>query len=300
MRGWAMGRHAPSSDSTTLFNYTSMRVMAGLEVAGLVLGGLPLAVKAVQGYRETFYSIKNVQRDLGYIERDLETEKLRLQNVCETLLIGIVPPNKINSMIEQPFGPEWKSYASQLAMTLDDIVFMVAGGNRTDHPSCPFYQPFVVKTVPSIPAPQAGTPPTTPASTTQTPYQGRPINLPVLSLGALLLQVIIGRVENGLGMADALDIYSIVSKRERGSQLEEVLVSGGMNYAAAVKWCLDSVYGVAGLNNDRFCQKFHEEVVGRDVVIMPKWGRGHEHAENAATRIEDPYGFVPYPKTSPL
>ncbi|KAI0454724.1 hypothetical protein F5B21DRAFT_473944 [Xylaria acuta] len=76
--------------------------MAGLEVAGLVLGTLPLAVKAVQGYRETFYSIKNVKRDLDYIERDLQTEKLRLQNTCEGLLVGIVPPRKIHSMIEDP------------------------------------------------------------------------------------------------------------------------------------------------------------------------------------------------------
>ncbi|KAI8954497.1 hypothetical protein F4801DRAFT_575571 [Xylaria longipes] len=88
--------------------------MAGLEVAGLVLGALPIAINAVQRYRETFYSIKNVKRELGYIERDLRTEKLRLQNTCEALLVGIVAPTKIHSMIEDPFGPDWKSYAEPL------------------------------------------------------------------------------------------------------------------------------------------------------------------------------------------
>ncbi|KAI0411390.1 hypothetical protein F5X98DRAFT_357338 [Xylaria grammica] len=92
--------------------------MSGLEAAGLVLGIIPLAVKAVQCYRETFYSIKRVKRDLDYLERDLQTEQLRLQNTCETLLIGIVPPTKIHSMIEDPFGLEWKSYSDQLRLRL--------------------------------------------------------------------------------------------------------------------------------------------------------------------------------------
>ncbi|KAI0435611.1 hypothetical protein F4803DRAFT_544977 [Xylaria telfairii] len=92
--------------------------MSGLEVAGLVLGVLPIAVKAIQGYREIFHSIKNIDQDLRHIELDLETERLRLQNTCETLLVGIVPPTKIHSMIEDPLGPDWKSYTEKLRLRL--------------------------------------------------------------------------------------------------------------------------------------------------------------------------------------
>jgi hypothetical protein len=95
-------------------NRGSKEVMSGLEIAGLVLGALPPAVKAIQGYRETLSLIKNVKRDLDYLERDLETERIRFQDTCEALLVGIVPPIKINAMITDPFGPEWKFYAGQL------------------------------------------------------------------------------------------------------------------------------------------------------------------------------------------
>jgi triacylglycerol esterase/lipase EstA (alpha/beta hydrolase family) len=90
----------------------------------------------------------------------------------------------------------------------------------------------------------------------------RPINLAVLSLGALLIQLILGRLENELEVTDNMDISTIVSKREAGRRLEEeILVRGGLHYANAVKWCLDSVYGVSGLQDDKFCQNFYEAVV---------------------------------------
>jgi hypothetical protein len=92
--------------------------MSGLEIAGLVLGALPLAIKAIQGYRETFSSLTKIEKGLENLESDLQTEQVRFQNTCELLLIGIVPPMKINAMIADPLGPEWKSYADQLVCHL--------------------------------------------------------------------------------------------------------------------------------------------------------------------------------------
>lgn len=97
--------------------------MSGLEVAGLVLGAFPLAIKAVQGYRETLHSIQNVKRGLDYMERNLQTEQRRLENTCEVLLVGIVPDIKLRSMIQDPFGPEWKNYADKLVCEAPSICF---------------------------------------------------------------------------------------------------------------------------------------------------------------------------------
>ncbi|KAI8954496.1 hypothetical protein F4801DRAFT_533416 [Xylaria longipes] len=148
-------------------------------------------------------------------------------------------------------------------VTLDDIVFMVGDENTINQRPCLFSRPFVIKSVSNTTSPQCATLPT-PTSPQRTTGVARPINLAVLALGALLIQIMIERVDDGLRVTGTMDIGSIVSKRERGRQLEEeVLVNGGMNYAAAVKWCLDGIYGVAGLQNDRFCQRFYEAVVAR-------------------------------------
>jgi hypothetical protein len=92
--------------------------MSGLEVVGVVLGTLPLAIKALQAYRDVFSSVKNGKRDLVCLVRILETEQLLLQNTCESLLIGIAPPLMIDTMIDDPFGPEWKKFDDELRLRL--------------------------------------------------------------------------------------------------------------------------------------------------------------------------------------
>ncbi|KAI0454725.1 hypothetical protein F5B21DRAFT_524331 [Xylaria acuta] len=158
------------------------------------------------------------------------------------------------------------SWLTQI-VTLDDIVFMIGTENTTNQRPDLLSRPFVIKNVPGTRTLRCTTPPNTPPTPTpskRTIGAARPINLAVLSLGALLIHIMIERVDDGLWMTDRMDIGSIVSERERGSQLEEeVLVNGGVNYAAAVKWCLDSFYSVPGLQNDTFCQNFYEAVVAR-------------------------------------
>jgi hypothetical protein len=141
-------------------------------------------------------------------------------------------------------------------VTLDDVLFLleedgtqgpITGGHSAYH-----YRPFVVRHLKeqrSHPKPQEGP---------------RPVNLTVLSLGMLLIQLIIGRVVDELDISGSTDMESILAKHEAGSRLSgEVTTSGGLNFATAVRWCLDTVLEVATLENDAFCQSFYGAVVAK-------------------------------------
>ncbi|KAI0163748.1 hypothetical protein BJ166DRAFT_527118 [Pestalotiopsis sp. NC0098] len=88
--------------------------MSGFEVAGIVLGVLPLAIKAVNSYRTILSSSRSARDDLDWLRRDLETEVVRLQNTCEILLNEIAPPSMVDCMIKDPFGPDWAKYNDKL------------------------------------------------------------------------------------------------------------------------------------------------------------------------------------------
>lgn len=135
-------------------------------------------------------------------------------------------------------------------VTLDDVLFLRDA--NAPPVSCIGYRPFVARNLKEHPeAPQA-------------PSGPRPVNITVLSLGALLIQLIIGKVDDSLDMKGNMDMESILSKYEAASRLNsEVMTSGGMNYASAVKWCLGTVLEVAGLEDDTFCQKFYGAVVAK-------------------------------------
>ncbi|KAM0739757.1 hypothetical protein ACQRIT_004941 [Beauveria bassiana] len=95
--------------------------MSGFEVIGVVLGVLgvlPAAVEAVQGYRTLLSSMRHVERDLRCLVQDLETEQVRLRTTCEMLLDGVVPYSLIDELINKPFGAEWKPYREQLRLRL--------------------------------------------------------------------------------------------------------------------------------------------------------------------------------------
>lgn len=89
-----------------------------MEAAGLVLGVIPIAIQALETYRNILSAMKNARRDLEYLIRDLRTEQQILQNTCETLLKGIVPDSVLDDMIEDPFGPAWKQYNDEVRLRL--------------------------------------------------------------------------------------------------------------------------------------------------------------------------------------
>ncbi|KAK5988293.1 hypothetical protein PT974_12437 [Cladobotryum mycophilum] len=153
-------------------------------------------------------------------------------------------------------------------VTIDDVIFLHDEGHDThlSHSSSP-YRPFITQSLPK----RLDTPPAE-AQQHRTFGTPRPINLAVLSLGALLIQIIIGRTIDTLEMTGNTDMNSILSMHETGNQFsDKILENGGINYMATVKWCLESVLGIAGLEDDSFCQNFYVEVVARleeDVKLL--------------------------------
>lgn len=86
--------------------------MSGIEVAGLVLGSIPLLISALEHYAD---GVSTIQRWRKYDQerksliRQLKTQSMRMQNVCELLITGLVPPSLVDSMIKDPAGSFWRS-----------------------------------------------------------------------------------------------------------------------------------------------------------------------------------------------
>lgn len=84
--------------------------MSGFEIAGVVLGSIPLIVSTLENYKTGVRTIQRWRRygkELQSLIRNLETERAKLQNVCEKLLDGVVRPSQIDSMVGDPYGPLW-------------------------------------------------------------------------------------------------------------------------------------------------------------------------------------------------
>lgn len=93
-------------------------MMSGIEIIGLVLGTLPLAIEALKCYRTQLSRWRSSERDLKALIRDLETEHIRLQTTCEVLLDGIVPASQIDELVAKPFGPAWRQFDDKISARL--------------------------------------------------------------------------------------------------------------------------------------------------------------------------------------
>lgn len=86
--------------------------MSGFEVAGVVLGSIPLLISTLEHYSDGVSALqrwRRYERELRCLIRNLQTERVKLTNVCEKLLVGLVPSSKIESMIKNPGGAEWRT-----------------------------------------------------------------------------------------------------------------------------------------------------------------------------------------------
>ena len=93
--------------------------MSGFEVAGIILGSIPLVISTLEHYKNGISMIqryKRYERELQRLIRNLATEKAKLQNVCEKLLDGIIPPSRIDDMVENPGGDLWVRDDTQKAI----------------------------------------------------------------------------------------------------------------------------------------------------------------------------------------
>ena len=89
----------------------SLILMSGLEVAGIVLGALPLIISALEHYAEgyntakRFWSYKSEVRSLLI---RINSEKATFVNTLEHLLTGIVRIDRMAEMLANVGGEEWQ------------------------------------------------------------------------------------------------------------------------------------------------------------------------------------------------
>lgn len=84
----------------------------------MVLGVIPLVIKALNTYRTILSSTKSGQRDLEDMISILTAERMILQNTCQILLKDIVPNSQLDAITADPFNPAWKRYEMEINMRL--------------------------------------------------------------------------------------------------------------------------------------------------------------------------------------
>lgn len=84
--------------------------MSGFAIAEAVLGVFPPVVSALENYKNGVQALKKwnkYKENIQCLIRNINVERARLQNVCEKLLDGLVPPSEIDAMVENPSGDLW-------------------------------------------------------------------------------------------------------------------------------------------------------------------------------------------------
>ncbi|KAF9769108.1 hypothetical protein IL306_013522 [Fusarium sp. DS 682] len=81
--------------------------MSGFEVAGIVLGSIPLVISALEAYSKFMRDWGKATSELRSLHRQLSTEQIKLRNVCQLLISDVVPQQDIEQMLANPFGPLW-------------------------------------------------------------------------------------------------------------------------------------------------------------------------------------------------
>lgn len=88
--------------------------MSGIEVVGVVLGSIPLIISALEHYHDGVWTIqrwRRYKRERQSLVRSLNTERVKMHNICEKLLVGLVSLSQVQAMIQSPFGPLWQEEA---------------------------------------------------------------------------------------------------------------------------------------------------------------------------------------------
>ena len=94
--------------------------MSGVEIAGLVLGGFPLLVSALEHYREGFEPLKEwwmFRREFMSFIDDVGTQKIMFDNNLEKLLNPFIESDReMNDLLNSPKGPAWRQPALELKL----------------------------------------------------------------------------------------------------------------------------------------------------------------------------------------
>lgn len=85
--------------------------MSGLEIAGVVLGSIPLLIVALEHYMEGADTVRRYvkyKHELASLHRRLVVEQNMFINTCDLLLSGLVPLNEVSVYLQKPGGAAWK------------------------------------------------------------------------------------------------------------------------------------------------------------------------------------------------
>ncbi|KAK8171503.1 hypothetical protein BKA80DRAFT_213218 [Phyllosticta citrichinensis] len=95
--------------------------MSGIEVAGLVLGAVPLIIEAMKQYADGARTVKRFifyEEPLRDLSRNLRAERAICQNTCEKLLQGIAPESEIDGLLQDMDGKLWERLDLEPAVRL--------------------------------------------------------------------------------------------------------------------------------------------------------------------------------------
>jgi hypothetical protein len=111
--------------------------MSGLEIVGVVLGALPIAVLTLELYEKgaaTRTRYKQYQYELGLVKLQIQTERKIVENIMSHLLIEAgVEVSNVATMMDDPGGAAWQNTATanllerQLGSSYDLFVEHVSG-----------------------------------------------------------------------------------------------------------------------------------------------------------------------------
>ena len=90
--------------------------MSGVEIAGLVLGTVPVMLKLLESYRqglEPFQRYARYRKDLNRLRKDIRLEVDKLLVTLESLLDNIVGPHQLRALLNEPRSQLWKEATIQ-------------------------------------------------------------------------------------------------------------------------------------------------------------------------------------------
>ncbi|KAI0885178.1 uncharacterized protein GGS22DRAFT_162974 [Annulohypoxylon maeteangense] len=84
--------------------------MSGVELSGLILGGLPLVIAALEFYQTSISRRKyrTTKSDILKIEQSLKYHQVLLRSTLKSLLRQSLPESEIEELLENPTGSKWQ------------------------------------------------------------------------------------------------------------------------------------------------------------------------------------------------
>ncbi|KAL8329558.1 hypothetical protein RB597_005024 [Gaeumannomyces tritici] len=96
--------------------------MSGFEIAGAVLGALPIAITALEKYREanrTYRFWRGIRREHNNFRQELNHQRYLFSTNLEILLLPlVVDDDMIKTLCANPGGPEWKRPETEKALQI--------------------------------------------------------------------------------------------------------------------------------------------------------------------------------------